>query len=99
VYIYVWLPSVLSNFTHWRLDSVPVVHHTSIANLPESPDYNTVLKMLKDVSHFLHKQFMFIIHNSRALIPQYTVIVLIDVFLIVLCCICSYMYVYVFTVA
>ncbi len=66
----------LLNFTRWPLDSVPVVHHTSIANLPESPDYNTVLKMLKDVSHFLYKQFMFIIHISRALIPQYTVNVL-----------------------
>ena len=44
----------LLNFTwimvDWPWILFPAVLHASSANLPESPDYNTVLKMLKDVS-------------------------------------------------
>ena len=57
----------LLNFTWIMVDRswilFPAVLHASSANLPESPDYNTVLKMLKDVSETLFVQTVYVYHS------------------------------------
>ena len=77
----------------WSWILFPAVLHASSANLPESPDYNTVLKMLKDVSEIatFSTNSLCLPFTFLCALIVYIYYECIDVFLIVLCYVCTCM--------